>query len=25
VAVRKLAILRGVKELGIIVERGSRL
>ena len=25
VTVRKLAILRGVKELGIIVERGSRL
>ena len=25
VAVRKLGILRGVKELGIIVERGSRL
>lgn len=25
VAVRKQAILRGVKELGIIVERGSRL
>ena len=25
VAVRKLAILRGVKELGIIVERGSRI
>ncbi|HNA30626.1 MAG TPA: dihydroneopterin aldolase [Thiobacillaceae bacterium] len=25
VAVRKIAILRGVKELGIIVERGSRL
>ena len=25
VTVRKLAIIRGVKELGIIVERGSRL
>jgi dihydroneopterin aldolase len=25
VAVRKIGILRGVKELGIIVERGSRL
>ncbi len=25
VTVRKLAILRGVKELGIIVERGSRI
>ncbi len=25
VAVRKIAILRGVKELGIIVERGSRI
>jgi dihydroneopterin aldolase len=25
VSVRKLAILRGVKELGIIVERGSRI
>lgn len=25
ITVRKLAILRGVKELGIIVERGSRL
>jgi dihydroneopterin aldolase len=25
VAVRKLGILRGVKELGIIVERGSRI
>ncbi|HNQ04413.1 MAG TPA: dihydroneopterin aldolase [Thiobacillaceae bacterium] len=25
VAVRKLAVLRGVKELGIVIERGSRL